>query len=517
MCIKVRLSLFATHRCIQERLCELARRRQSTDSFFVFVAFSRRLIVLFVVVAAHHSTTLSNSSLTVKSSWFTNDRWTFLSSARIIDTESANMLKHLVHSSSHPSKLHTVEDFYRPSSKAIRTITTTSTGESTTSYGHSTSSSPCSLTGSPNNTYTFFNVFSDFKSNSNNETLPEIDENDDEHLEVKPVERYKIDSTKSTPLFYLDEDHQSHVDSGASSASSQQQNHSHGSIQSPNWPSSIFHRLRHQHGHSTSTKRSSTHENQLNNNRTSRHDLVDSAPSKISHSLSKRTKANDTSDEKKSKSSTNDDFPELSAPNGNTIKKHRSFVSLFQHIHQSHQQTTVAVTVVKSSIQTCSNVTSESEVNSNNSDSCRQRPNKQKTSTHQHDVHFSPSTRSPSNQIIPKLVSLFHKNVNHSTGNQQHNCEQYKYRVGNIKARLHHRKLSPSSQVSTKFQCQSSNELIDQIRSLAQQEDQFYSNENLLDIESLRFQRANKPVVMKRVHTWHNSFDLRPIDQCLEY
>jgi hypothetical protein len=109
--------------------------------------------------------------------------------------------------------------------------------------------------------------------------------------------------------------------------------------------------------------------------------------------------------------------------------------------------------------------------------------------------------KSPSTPILPKLVSLFHRH---------HLSEHHKYRVGNLKARLHHRRHSPPlTNTAPKFQCQVSNELIQEIK---QSEEQAYD-----DNDYIRLQRSVKPAIMKRVHTWHNSFDLRPLDQCLEY
>jgi len=110
-------------------------------------------------------------------------------------------------------------------------------------------------------------------------------------------------------------------------------------------------------------------------------------------------------------------------------------------------------------------------------------------------------SKSPTTTILPKLASLFHRH---------HLTEHHKYRVKNLKARLHHRRHSPPlTNTAPKFQCQASNELIQQIKQL---EEQKYDEK-----DNIRSQRSVKPVVMKRVHTWHNTFDLRPVDQCLEY
>lgn len=103
--------------------------------------------------------------------------------------------------------------------------------------------------------------------------------------------------------------------------------------------------------------------------------------------------------------------------------------------------------------------------------------------------------------MLPKLTSLFHRH---------HLSEQHKHRVGNLRARLHHRRNSPPlTSTAPKFQCQVSNELIEEIKQLEEQ--QYIDEDNML------YRRPAKPVVMKRVHTWHNSFDLRPVEQCLEY
>ena len=80
------------------------------------------------------------------------------------------MLKHLVQS--HPNKLHTFDDFYRSTSKPIKTRSLQSDGSSSTS----TSPSPTSPCSPSNNPYSFYSIFADFKSNSTAEPVPEEDE-----------------------------------------------------------------------------------------------------------------------------------------------------------------------------------------------------------------------------------------------------------------------------------------------------------------------------------------------------
>jgi len=123
-----------------------------------------------------------------------------------------------------------------------------------------------------------------------------------------------------------------------------------------------------------------------------------------------------------------------------------------------------------------------------------------------HPSSSSPVVKSSSTPLLPKLVSLLRHHHHHHHHN--HLAEHHKYRVGNLVARLHFRRNSPPmSNVGPKFKCPSSNDLIEEIKQ-AQEEN---------NDEYVRLRRPIKPVVMKRVHTWHNTFDLRPLDQCLEY
>ena len=438
------------------------------------------------------------------------------------------MLKHLAHSHSHPAKLHTFDDFYRSNSKPIRAGFTSSTNDSTINTAQTvSSSSPVSSVCSPsNNAYTFFNVFSDFKSNSTSNALTEEDENEHE-------EQDKHDSAKSTPLFYLDEDHQNHQEPSPVPSTQQQQNHNGSSNPSPHWPSLILNRFRHQHSTGNFRKQNGNNERHLVSSRTLDNELTD-GPRMNKHSphgFLTRSKTIDYpghSEEKKSASYHNDDFPELSAPFPNQVKKHRSFVSLLQHFHHPHHPHLSSVTDSKPSSKSNSTGALNTEVNNTNHEFPRNKLVKQRTIGTTNDIIISPVSKPAATALmLPRLASLFHRHHHQPqqqqqqqafyNGNSTHVSEQYKYRVGNLKARLHHRKTSPSSKVSTKFQCESSNELIDQIKYFEEHEQQFYLNNDLLDIDYLRQQRLFKPVVMKRVHTWHNSFNLKPIDQCLEY
>ncbi|CAF3137556.1 unnamed protein product [Rotaria sp. Silwood2] len=191
------------------------------------------------------------------------------------------------------------------------------------------------------------------------------------------------------------------------------------------------------------------------------------------------------------KLSANDEFPDLSfSPTNDVVKKHRSFVSLLNYFHHNHHQNLSTKNSDKSNLE---------NFNLNNNEFSRPKIIKQKTLPLNNEV-YTPVNKSPPKQILPKLASLFHRP----------SFEQHKYRVGNLKARLHHRRHSPPlTNNALKFQCQDSNELIKAIKRSEGQ--QYHDNDNI------PCQRPVKPVIMKRVHTWHNAFDLRPIDQCLEY
>ncbi|CAF1494906.1 unnamed protein product [Didymodactylos carnosus] len=167
------------------------------------------------------------------------------------------MLKHLVHS--HHSKLHTFDDFYRNDSKPLKLRSTTNELSSSSS---SSSSSPTATSSSPNNNYyTFYNVFSDFKPSTPTDVLPEEDETE-ENNEITPIE-----SNPSTPVFYLEDEHQHHTPPPSSS--------------SPHWPSSIISRLRHSSDHHNGiTKQTSINDNHMNMTKSRKSDFIDSTINK---------------------------------------------------------------------------------------------------------------------------------------------------------------------------------------------------------------------------------------------
>ena len=400
------------------------------------------------------------------------------------------MLKHLAHS--HHGKLHTFDDFYRNDSKPLKTPS--STGEVVSTGAHSLSSSPSSPCSPNSHPYTFYNVFSDFKSSTTPDVVLEEDETEEEN-------DGKQESVPSTPVFYLEDDqHQQQQQS-------QQQQHHCVSSSSPHWPSALFNRFRHPH-HGL-TKQNSVNENQMYSTKLRKHELSESSANKHqTHRFLKRSETiNNASgiDEKKSSNNINDDFPELSAPSHSLGKKHRSFVSLLHHFHHPHHPNFSSTNNVKHGNKSNSTGTLHTENSHPTLEHTRHKLLRQKTLPSTNEINASVVvSKSPSTPILPKLASLFHRH--------HHVSEQYTYRVGNLKARLHHRKRSPAlGNLPTKFQCQSSNELIDRIKHSEEHADNDETDHHL------RSQRSVKPVVMKRVHTWHNTFDLRPVDQCLEY
>lgn len=418
------------------------------------------------------------------------------------------MLKHLVHA--HPNKLHTFDDFYRTTSKPIRTLSNHSDGVSSTNT--SSSSSPISSSSPSNTSYTFYNIFSDFKSNSTNETLPEEDETESE----QPT---KLESMQGTPpLFYLDEDHhhsspplsqsQSQVTSQISTSSS---NHS----PSSHWPSLLLNRFRHSNHPLVIAKQTSLNENQMSSTKLRKSELTD--PSMSRNPSNRFLKRSDTVDnettehsERKSSDHFNEDFPELSSHSSNramsSVKKHRSLASMFHHFPHPHLSS--SNNSKSHSHKSGSTGTLHTETPS---DHPRPKLVKQKAISSPYDSIGSPVTKSLGTPILPKLASFFQR---HHHSHPPHLNEQYKYRVGNLKARLHHRRTSPSSSTTTKFQCPASNDLIRQIENTKEKD---LPANHLIDFDTFHHQRSTKPVIMKRVHTWHNSFNLTPIDQCLEY
>ena len=367
------------------------------------------------------------------------------------------MLKQLVHS--HHGKLQSFDDFYKTSttsnSKAIKTRSTSNesiTG-STNHYSSPSPTSPCSPNSNP---YTFYNVFSDLKLTTTPHVVIEEDENEDD----LPQE-----SQPSTPVFYLEEEHQHHSPQTPSTSSSS------------HWPSSILNRFRHSHPTNGITKQISINENQMISTKIRKSELCD--PSTHKHRFLKRSETVDHTDGFSEKRSSQEDFPELSLPANNFTKKHRSFVSFFHHQQNSP-----------------SNSTGTLQTENSQSKSVKSKP---VSTSIEND---SPVKKSPPTPFIPKLASLFHRH---------HLTEHHKHRVGNLKARLHHRRHSPPlTNTAPRFHCEVSNELIQQIQYL-EAEDILQRN------EYIQLQRSLKPVIMKRVHTWHNTFDLRPLDQCLEY
>jgi hypothetical protein len=290
-------------------------------------------------------------------------------------------------------------------------------------------------------------------------------------------------------VFYLEDDHHNHPQTPSSSSSS------------PHWPSLILNRFRHSNPnpyHHGIMKQHSINESQMNLTKIRKNDLSDISINK--HRFLKRSETINNTNGFTDKKSTNDDFPELSfSTNNHIVKKPRSFVSLFHHFHHYHHQNFPTKNPNKSN-STGTLYTENINTNNNHNEIPRQKLIKQKSLISNND-NSSPVNRSPSTPIFPKLISLFHRH---------HLSEHHKYRVGNLKARLHHRRHSPPlTNTAPKFQCQVSNELIQQIQ---QSEEQQY-DENYY----ISHQHSVKPVVMKRIRTWHNAFDLRPLDQCLEY
>lgn len=373
------------------------------------------------------------------------------------------MLKHLVHS--HHGKLQTFDDFYKTSStsnsKAIKTRSTSN--ESIT--GSTTSPSPTSPCSPNSNPYTFYNVFSDLKLTKTPEIV--IEEEEEENEDDLP-----IDSQPSTPVFYLEEDQQQqHSPQNTPSTSS-----------SSHWPSSILNRFRHSHPTNGITKQISINENQMTSTKIRKSELCDPPPTH-KHRFLKRSETVDHADGLAEKRSSQEDFPELSLPTNNFTKKHRSFVSFFHHQQNSPSNSTGSLHMDHSQ------------------ENYRSKTIKSKPVSTSIEID-SPVRKSPPTPLIPKLASLFHRH---------HLSEHHKYRVGNLKARLHHRRHSPPlTNTAPKFHCEVSNELIQEIQYLEIEE---LEQRN----EFIQLQRSLKPVIMKRVHTWHNTFDLRPLDQCLEY
>jgi hypothetical protein len=370
------------------------------------------------------------------------------------------MLKHLGHS--YHGKLHTFDDFYQNNSKPIKSNDLISTN-------HSLPTSPCSPNSNP---YTFYNIFSDLKSTITPEVVPEEDESEQDNELIPQV------STPPTPVFYLEDDHHNHPQTSSTS---------------PHWPSLILNRFRHtNNNHHGIVTQNSINEDHMNLTKLRKSDLTDSSTTK--HRFLKRSQTLNNTNRLTDKKSSQDDFPELSLPvNNHIVKKHRSIVSLFHPFH--HNSSTKDPNLSNST-----GTLHIEKINSNNNELSRSKLIKQKTLPLNNEIN-SPMKKSPSSPILPKLVSFFHLH---------HSSEHHKYRVGNLKARLHHRRHSPPlTNLTPKFHCQASNELIQEIKQLEQQE---YDNDDYIHL-----QRPVKPVVMKRVHTWHNTFDLRPVDQCLEY
>lgn len=387
------------------------------------------------------------------------------------------MLKHIVHS--YHGKLHTFDDFYRDNSNPIKTRSSSNDLTSTNCLSPSPTS-PCSP--NSNNPYTFYTVFSDFKHSTTPDVLPEEDETEDDN------EIHEQESSSTTAVFYLEDDHNNHPNISPPSSS-------------PNWPSLIFNRLRHANNNNNNNnsivKQISINESQMNLPKLRKNDFLDSSINK--HRYLKRSETiTHTNELSKKTTGSNDELPELSfSASNDTVKKHRSFVSLFNYFHHNHYQNLPTKSGTKSnSINTLHFET----LSLNNNEILHPKLIKQKTLPSSNEI-CSPVTKSLPKPILPKLASFFHRN---------HISEQHKHRIGNLKARLHHRRHSPPlSSTAPKFQYQDSNELIQEIKLLQDQPCQ--------DNDHLSYQRPVKPVVMKRVHTWHNTFDLRPIDQCLEY
>ncbi|CAF3521109.1 unnamed protein product [Rotaria sp. Silwood1] len=390
------------------------------------------------------------------------------------------MLKHIVHS--YHGKLHTFDDFYRDSSNPIKTRSSSNDLTSTNSCSPSSPTSPCSPNSAP---YTFYNVFSDFKYSTTPDVVPEEDETEDDN------EIIEQESNSTPAVFYLEDEH--HNQPQISSSSS-------------NRSSSILSRFRHSNNNNNNNttnnnnhvmvKQISVNENQMSLTKSRKNDFIDLSINK--HRFLKRsettTHTNGLIDKKLS---ANDDFSELSlSPTNDIVKKHRSFGSLFNYFHHNHHQNLSTKNSDKSNLTDTLNLDNR---NLNNNDFSRSKIIKQKTLPLNNEVYI-PVNKSPSKPILPKLASLFHRP----------SSEQHKYRVGNIKARLHHRRHSPPlTNNAPKFQCQDSNELIQEIK--RSEDQQYYDNDHI------PYQRPVKPVVMKRVHTWHNTFDLRPVDHLKDF
>ncbi|CAF4192758.1 unnamed protein product [Rotaria sp. Silwood2] len=374
------------------------------------------------------------------------------------------MLKHIVHS--YHGKLHTFDDFYRNDSNPIKSRSSSNELPSTNNCSSSSPTSPCSPNSPP---YTFYNVFSDFKFSTTPDVVPEEDETEDDN-EIIEQEFNSIPA-----VFYLEDE---------------QHNQPQISSSSSNRSSSILSRFRHSNNNNNNNhlmvKQNSVNENQMNLTKLRKNDFIDLSINK--HRFLKRsetiTHTNRLIDKKLS---ANDEFPDLSfSPTNDVVKKHRSFVSLLNYFHHNHHQNLSTKNSDKSNLE---------NFNLNNNEFSRPKIIKQKTLPLNNEV-YTPVNKSPPKQILPKLASLFHRP----------SFEQHKYRVGNLKARLHHRRHSPPlTNNALKFQCQDSNELIKAIKRSEGQ--QYHDNDNI------PCQRPVKPVIMKRVHTWHNAFDLRPIDQ----
>jgi hypothetical protein len=388
------------------------------------------------------------------------------------------MLKHLVHS--HHTKLHTFDDFYNNNTKTIKSRSSSSNDLilTTNNYSSPSPTSPCSPNSNP---YTFYNVFSDFKSITTPAVVIEEDETEDDN------QRNPSEPQSPAPVFYLEDDHHHQ----------QQQQHSQSSS-SPHWPTLILNRFRHSNPNHGIIKQVSVNENQLNSTKIRKNEHSDSSINK--HRYLKRSETINNTNGLFDKKSSNDDFPELSLPStNNVVKKHRSFVSLFHHFHHHHHHHE-NLPSTNDSNKSKSTGTLDTEILQTTNEISRPKLIKQKTLPLNNEIN-SPMKKSPSSPILPKLVSFFHLH---------HSSEHHKYRVGNLKARLHHRRHSPPlTNTAPKFRCQLSNELIQQIQQLEEER----SNQNAY----IQLQRSAKPVVMKRVHTWHNTCDLRPLDQCLEY
>ena len=411
------------------------------------------------------------------------------------------MLKHLVHS--HHSKLHTFDDFYNNNSTTnSKTIKSRSSSNDliSTANNYSSSPSPTSPSSPNSNPYTFYNVFSDFKSSTTPDVVIEEDETEDDN-QLKPPE-----PQSPAPVFYIGDDHLHHHHHQQPQTSSSSSGSS-----SPHWPTLLLNRFRHSNpNHHGIVKQISVNENQLISTKMRKSEHIDPFINK--HRYLKRSETINNDNSLSDKKSSNDDFPELSFPlNNNIVKKHRSFASLFHHFHNNnnhhnhhhhhHHQNTPSP---KDPNKSKSTGQLNTEAANHHHEVSRPKLMKQKTLPSSNDLN-SPVKKSPSSPILPKLASFFHRHPH-----PHHSSEHHKYRVKNLKARLHHRRNSPPlTNTAPKFHCQLSDELIQEVQQLEE--------ERVNQKAIFEAQRSVKPVVMKRVHTWHNSFDLRPIDQCLEY